>query len=39
MSDHLPEPRERLLWPILIPVGVLAVIGAVLYLFSAYSSA
>ena len=34
MSDHLPEPRERLLWPILIPVGVLAVIGAVLYLFS-----
>jgi hypothetical protein len=34
MSDHLPEPRERLLWPILIPVGVLVVIGAVLYLFS-----
>ena len=34
MSDHAPEPRERLLWPILIPVAVLVVIGAVLFLFS-----
>ena len=34
MSDHSPEPRERLLWPILIPVAVLVVIGAILFLFS-----
>src|SRR5213593_1699569 len=34
MSDHAPEPRERLLWPIVIPVTVLVVIGAVLFLFS-----
>ena len=34
MSDHAPEPRERLLWPILIPVAVLVVIGAILFLFS-----
>ncbi len=34
MSDHAPEPRERLLWPVLIPVAVLVVIGAVLFLFS-----
>ena len=34
MSDHSPEPRERLLWPILIPVTVLVVIGAILFLFS-----
>src|SRR5438132_66695 len=34
MSDHAPEPRERLLWPIVIPVAVLVVIGAILFLFS-----
>src|SRR5947207_5722170 len=34
MRDHSPEPRERLLWPVLIPVTVLVVIGAILYLFS-----
>ena len=32
MSDHAPEPRERLLWPIVIPVAVLVVIGAILFL-------
>jgi plastocyanin len=39
VSDHPPEPpppesRERLLWPILIPVVALIVIGIALYLFS-----
>jgi plastocyanin len=39
VSDHptepqAPESRERLLWPIAIPVVALVVIGAVLYLFS-----
>jgi plastocyanin len=39
VSEHptepqAPEPRERLLWPIAIPVVALVVIGAVLYLFS-----
>jgi plastocyanin len=34
VSDHPPESRERLLWPIAIPVVALVVIGAVLYLFS-----
>jgi plastocyanin len=29
-----PESRERLLWPILIPVAALVVIGLVLFLFS-----
>jgi plastocyanin len=39
VSEHpteprAPESRERLLWPIAIPVVALVVIGAVLYLFS-----
>jgi plastocyanin len=36
MSDDRPQrrPRESLLWPVVIPLGVLAVIGAVLWLFS-----
>jgi plastocyanin len=34
VSDQRPASRERLLWPILIPVAALLVIGAVLYLFS-----
>jgi len=29
-----PESRERLLWPIVIPIGALIVIGVVLFLFS-----
>src|SRR6059036_1516660 len=39
VSDHPTEPeapasRERLLWPILIPVVALVVIGVALFLFS-----
>jgi plastocyanin len=34
MSDRPPESRERLVWPIAIPIVVLILIGAVLYLFS-----
>jgi plastocyanin len=34
LSDQQPESRERLLWPVLIPVAVLLLIGAVLFLFS-----
>jgi plastocyanin len=31
---HTPRPRESLLWPIVIPLGVLVVIGLVLWGFS-----
>jgi plastocyanin len=34
VSEHPPDSRERLLWPIAIPVVALVVIGAALYLFS-----
>jgi len=34
MSDHERASRERLLWPVAIPVVVLVVIAAVLFLFS-----
>jgi plastocyanin len=36
MTEDEPQrrPRESLLWPVVIPLGVLAVIGLVLWLFS-----
>jgi plastocyanin len=34
MNDRAPKSRERLLWPVAIPVVVLIVIAAVLFLFS-----
>jgi plastocyanin len=34
MSDHERPSRERLLWPVAIPVVVLVLIAAVLFLFS-----
>jgi plastocyanin len=34
MSDHEPRSRERLLWPVAVPLVALVVIAAALFLFS-----